>query len=77
MTNRRRHVGAWIVGSALAPPLLYILSIGPVFAIVDRTHASIPMLRAVYLLYLPIDWLCDYSPTMSHVVTWYIGLWTP
>ena len=67
-------------GSSLAPllcailillPILYVLSIGPVVALVEKTGAGH---KAVEVFYTPVIWLHDNTP-LKEPLEKYAELW--
>jgi hypothetical protein len=72
--EKRGGSGCAIVGLVLAVvflPVLYVLSIGPVVWMVDRTTA--PWWLEAF--YYPLEWLAAYSTTIRDALNWYIDFW--
>jgi hypothetical protein len=63
----------WFPVSAMLLPLLYVLSIGPVVAIAERTKSteSLKLLKAVYA---PVIWLHDHT-ILKKPLEAYVELW--
>jgi hypothetical protein len=55
----------------LAVPLLYVLSIGPVGAVIEKIPSS---RGAVQRFYFPLIWLHD-NTASKKPLEWYAGLW--
>lgn len=71
MAERDEHRERLRVGIA-APllallPVLYVLSIGPVVAVVEKTGVGE---EAAHALYLPVVWLHDHTPLEKPLEKW-------
>lgn len=77
MTNRKRTVWAWIVGTLLAM-VLYVLSIGPAWVATcylaqqDPDHTAI--VDMYYVAYAPVLWAKNRSQTTYDAFDWYCQL---
>jgi hypothetical protein len=60
----------WLVLAGLLLPLIYILSIGPVFWLTSQGYLS-PSVEAIYF---PLGLLSRLSPSTQDALDWYIGL---
>ena len=70
--HRRIHGG--IVAAALlilSLPMLYFLSVGPVYA----WYLGREMPSAIYSLYAPLTWLVNHFKPANDVLDWYLGFW--
>jgi hypothetical protein len=54
-------------------PVLYVLSIGPVYALVQRNVIS----NRIAIVYRPVILAGDRSETACSWLIWYLGLWAP
>jgi hypothetical protein len=71
---RTKLIAGWTMAIILVVPILYVLSIGPVWAI-DRwnhTQSSPPWIGIVYW---PLIWLANESDFAYQWLEWYLRLW--
>jgi hypothetical protein len=76
MEEKRGNAGAaWIVVAlliALLLPVLYVLSVGPVVAMVQPNSNEPAWFATVYA---PLIWLDQNSTAASSFFEWYVGFW--
>lgn len=79
-TKRR---GRWIVATVVVTPVLYVLSLGPAYAVWLRIHRNAKMGDSISLVqyalglyFEPIQSISDYLPEWARVAIWrYMTLW--
>lgn len=69
-TTRSGKTWLYVVGVLVSLPLLYALSIGPVFVLVMKKAIS----NDVFLIYAPLEWFAQATHTSDAFKT-YISLW--
>ena len=76
IVKRRERWAKWTLAAAVALPVLYVLSIGPV-AWLNTRHLMPEVLgSATKHLYDPIEWLMARGPgTVEQAIRWYARLW--
>lgn len=75
-TNERGRGPFFIAGVVLSLPLLYVLSIGPVALLMEKTngmHGLIPN-TALLKFYWPVVWLHNHT-FLRHPLELYLQLW--
>ena len=72
-TAGSRSSSGWLVTFVVVAPLLYVLSIGPVAALLSRTNSgvSVGTLRKIYA---PVIWLHDHT-LLKQPLEAYVELW--
>ncbi|PTX99685.1 hypothetical protein DB346_17840 [Verrucomicrobia bacterium LW23] len=68
--NTANHLAA-VVGWIVAALILYVLSFGPVIALVE--HYQVGREQAEYF-YAPIIWAA-HNTSMHYPIVWYAGMW--
>jgi hypothetical protein len=63
----------WFPVFVLVAPLLYVLSIGPVVAIAERTNST-QSLELLKIVYAPVIWLHDHT-FLKEPLEAYVALW--
>lgn len=78
MASRKRSLGVWIVSLVMAT-VLYVLSLGPVVAVLTRPDRTLQWNErvAVHRVYRPLFWLRDRSTTFDDFMEWYVFQWGP
>jgi len=71
-TDRPKHGPAWIIAVALLMPILYVLSMGPVVALVEKTGGR--GREASRTFYAPVIWLHD-NTFLKKPLEYYGELW--
>ena len=69
--HRPDRSGGTLVWFFLAAPLLYVLSIGPVFKFGGKPPLSLEFVEAFYA---PVIWLHDHTP-LKKPLEWYVDWW--
>jgi hypothetical protein len=69
--------GAWttpviIVVVLVLALVLYVLSLGPATLLQNNGYLSRGTVRFIYF---PLDKVCDWSPAINRVITWYWSWW--
>lgn len=75
MSERKKQRAAWPIWVAVALPVLYVLSFGPVAAIARRTPHSDATHEMLLLGYAPILLVRKQCPPFHELTDWYISLW--
>jgi hypothetical protein len=70
-TRSRRSYWFWLAVALMVAPVLYILSVGPVVYVIERTGTGDDAARVVYA---PLEWLAANTPLRGPLVS-YIDLW--
>jgi len=65
---------AGVIGLVL---LAYLLSVGPFYWLMVHHMPPEPLLRALLVIYAPVDWLADNSESFESALAWYLELWVP
>ncbi len=75
MICRKKPGGAFWATVGLVVTVLYVLSVGPAWWIVERVNS--PILRRCYLcFYSPLGWTVDNGPQLiNDAMLWYVRLW--
>lgn len=68
-----RGSSGWLILFVSVVPLLYVLSIGPVAAVVSRTKNNQSM-RLLERIYAPVIWLHDHT-FLKEPLEAYVALW--
>ena len=77
-TERKATAGPAIIAAVLmlvVLPVLYVAGLGPAVWLHEHGGVSPNVKRAIEVVYLPLDLICDASPPVSDTLAWYIRLW--
>jgi hypothetical protein len=79
IVNRRERWAKWTaVGSLIGIPVLYVLSIGPVFWFQSRGMVPASVNATLDEFYIPVGWVLTYGPKpITDFFDWYLPLWVP
>ena len=73
-TPHKSRTGLWVTLSVLGL-VLYVLSIGPVVAFLDRSRPSPAIDQYFEAFYVPVVWLHDHTP-LEKPLEKYLDWWT-
>ena len=59
---------------ALVLPVLYVLSSGPTFWLIERYARGSWVRRWAMFFYQPLEWLADLCPPFRDAIGWYVCL---
>lgn len=65
----------WLVGAGVVMPILYVLSPGPVMAMVRSGYGGSWVQRVVQLLYFPLEWLYNHVGWVRVFYDWWFEVW--
>lgn len=65
------------VGVALALPVLNVLSLAPMVWLRETGFIPRPIANWLFIIYLPIIWLCKDNPALVRLIEWYGNLLIP
>lgn len=74
--NSRSRLFAWLVASGIGFPLIYLLSVGPVLCVMDKTNGFGGVLtwQMIRKIYWPIEWLYE-NTFLEKPIDLYLQLW--
>jgi len=67
-------VAAFVVAALVLLSVLYVLSAGPVFLLINNGYLSD---RTADIVYAPLRTLSDRVPAVNSFMEWYVDLWVP
>jgi hypothetical protein len=68
------HAGRWALGVAAAL-MAYVLSVGPVVTVMNRSPASKSVGAFIIIAYYPLVWMSDRSSWVNRGMTAYCDWW--
>ena len=73
----RLPIVAVLIAALALLSTLYVLSIGPVFLLVDHGYITLESTggRVLMHIYAPLEWLSAVCEPFKDAVTWYVKLW--
>jgi len=70
----RSALAVWLVSAIVFSPVVYALALGPLVWLNDHGYLGAAA-GVVGLMYSPLDWIYQRSPSAKAALDWYLALW--
>jgi hypothetical protein len=71
----RSSVAVWLIAAVLLLPVVYVLSVGPMFWLHQHGGLSPVTDELIALPYAPLGWLRDKCAPFARALDWYLDFW--
>jgi hypothetical protein len=74
-TRRGSFVLSWVTATVIVLPVLYVLSIGPMFRLCMQGHAPDAVKSDLPYIYGPLHWVAEHVPALAQFLHEYVIWW--